>query len=235
MLQRRGFASYLLVLLAAFFCFGLLPEIAEAQDAPQQENVAPAKPKKKKKKKEQPSKMEQLPGDKDKVQNEKKEKDIDPLLVDFNLPEKEPVLPESYIDRAKKKYKETYEDLVELLNLIQAREALSEAGGTERELKKNEREIEKMDKKIDKLKRNIVKDVKREYKTFTSKYETLKAEKERIDKAVEAAQEAGNDNKATKLAQGFAKKSQNMENLEYSIMMLQYFLYWNPKTRKNKL
>jgi hypothetical protein len=241
MLRRYAFARMLFVLLTAIFFCGLLPASAQAADknAPQEEaNAAKPKKKKKKDKKEQKDKEEMLPAVKelDKGKDKDKEKEeVDPLLAEFDLPAKEPRLPDSYISSAQRKYKEAHKNLIELLKLIHERETLAEAGGTEREMKKNEREIEKLDKKIGKLKRDIVKDVKRDYKTCTAKLKALKAEKERNDKAVAAAQEAGNDNKATKLAQAFAKKGQSIENLEYAIMEIQYFLFWDPKKRVNTL
>ena len=239
MLRRYAFARMLFVLLTAIFFCGLLQASAQAADKnAQQEETNAAKPKKKKKKdkKEQKDKEEMLPAVKELDKGKDKEKEeVDPLLAEFNLPAKEPLLPESYITNAQRKYKEAHKNLIELLKLIQERDMLAEAGGSEREMKKNEREIEKLDKKIGKLKRDIVKDVKRDYKTCTAKLKALKAEKERNDKAVAAAQEAGNDNKATKLAQAFAKKGQSIENLEYAIMEIQYFLFWDPKKRVNTL
>lgn len=148
------------------------------------------------------------------------------LFKDFPRPEKRPKIDEVRLDAAKKRYADLVKLYDDLGDLIRDRHFLMQETD-EKQARKRKRELEKLDREIFKQKKELVKEAKKLRRPLDRRLEGYLKEKEANDKKVESAEQSGNEKRAQKLAQEFAKKGARIENTQMSIDGINYFLFWD--------
>jgi hypothetical protein len=148
------------------------------------------------------------------------------LFKDFPRPEKRPKVREEHLDSAKKRYADLVALYDDLGDLIRERHFLMQETD-DKHARKRKRELEKLDREIFKQKKELVKEAKKLRRPLDRRLEGYLKEKEANDKKVESAEKSGNEKRAQKLAQEFAKKGARIENTQMSIDGINYFLFWD--------
>ena len=148
------------------------------------------------------------------------------LFKDLPMPEKRPKVVEAHMDSAKKRYSDLVKMYDELGGLIRDRQFLMQ-DGDEKQARKRKRELEKLDREIIKQKKELIKEAKKLRRPLDRKLDGYLKEKEAHDKKVESAERGGNEKRAQKLAQEFARKGTRIESTQTQIDCINYFLFWD--------
>ncbi len=150
----------------------------------------------------------------------------DDLFKGLAMPEKRPKIVEAHLDIAKKRNADLVKLYDELGGLVREHHFLLQESD-EKQARKRQRELEKLDKEIFKLKKELVKEAKKLRRPLDRKLEGYLKEKEAHDKKVESVEKSGNEKRAQKLAQEFARQGPRIEDTQRQIDGINYFLFWD--------
>jgi len=148
------------------------------------------------------------------------------LFKKLEMPDKRPKLVGQYLEQARKRHKELAASYDELGIQIRKKHAL-ELNDDPKQVRKNRREIEKLDKSVYRIKRDMVREARKLRRPLDRQLEQVLAEKAKVDAQIEAAEKAGNEKKARRLAQDFAKRGDVLGNTRTRIDQINYFLFWD--------
>lgn len=148
------------------------------------------------------------------------------LFKNLEMPDKCPRLVDTYLVNARKRYSDLAEMYDEIGKLTRERNILLQETD-EKRARRRQKDVEKLDKSIYRLKRNLVKAARRYRRPLDQRLAGYLKEKEASDKRVADAEAAGNEKRAQKIAQDFAKKGNRIQNTQQQIDFINYFLFWD--------